>query len=66
MTHAYRAFAQLDPELPNELAPLSAPRRRAADIFDALYASLAPASQRHFDGVAAMEVQAATASATGS
>jgi phenylacetic acid degradation operon negative regulatory protein len=49
MTHVYRAFAQLDPELPDELAPLSGPRRRAADIFDALYAALAPASQRHFD-----------------
>jgi phenylacetic acid degradation operon negative regulatory protein len=49
MTHVYRAFAQLDPELPDELAPLSGPRRRAADIFDALYTSLAPASQRHFD-----------------
>ena len=66
MTHSYRAFAQLDPELPDELAPLSAARRRAAAIFDELDASLAPASQRHFDGVTAMEIQAATASAAGS
>jgi phenylacetic acid degradation operon negative regulatory protein len=49
MTHVYRAFAQLDPELPDELASLSAPRRRAAEIFDALYSALAPSSQRHFD-----------------
>ena len=52
MTHGFRAFAQLDPELPDEYAPLSGPRRRAAEIFEALYTSLAPASQRHFDAVA--------------
>ncbi len=51
MTHAFRAFAQLDPELPDQLAPLSGPRRRAADVFEALYTALAPASQRHFDAV---------------
>jgi phenylacetic acid degradation operon negative regulatory protein len=49
MTHVFRAFAQLDPEVPDELAPLSVPRRRAADVFESLYLSLAPASQRHFD-----------------
>jgi phenylacetic acid degradation operon negative regulatory protein len=53
MTHAFRAFAQFDPELPDELAPLSAPRKRAADIFETLYTALAAASQRHFDAVAA-------------
>jgi phenylacetic acid degradation operon negative regulatory protein len=58
MTHVFRAFAQLDPELPDELAPLSGPRTRAAEIFEALYTSLAPSSQRHFD--------AATQAATGS
>jgi phenylacetic acid degradation operon negative regulatory protein len=52
MTHGFRAFAQLDPELPDEYAPLSGPRMRAAEIFEALYTSLAPASQRHFDAVA--------------
>ncbi|MGN6871893.1 MAG: PaaX family transcriptional regulator [Solirubrobacteraceae bacterium] len=59
MTHVFRAFAQLDPELPDELAPLSGPRTRAAEIFEALYSSLAPASQRHFDAV----TQAAAGSA---
>jgi phenylacetic acid degradation operon negative regulatory protein len=51
MTHVFRAFAQLDPELPDELAPLSEPRRRAAEVFESLYGALAPASQRHFDAV---------------
>jgi phenylacetic acid degradation operon negative regulatory protein len=52
LMHAFRAFAQLDPELPDELAALSRPRARAIEIFDALYAELAPASQRYFDAVA--------------
>lgn len=51
MTHVFRAFAQLDPELSDELAPLSGARTRAAEIFEALYTSLAPSSQRHFDAV---------------
>jgi phenylacetic acid degradation operon negative regulatory protein len=53
MTHVFRGFAQLDPELPDELAPLSGPRTQAAEIFEALYGRLATASQRHFDGVTA-------------
>jgi phenylacetic acid degradation operon negative regulatory protein len=52
LIHAFRAFAQLDPELPDELAPLSASRARSVEIFDALYNGLAAASQRHFDAVA--------------
>lgn len=52
LMHAFRAFAQLDPELPDELAPLSRSRARAIEIFDALYTGLAAASQRHFDAVA--------------
>jgi phenylacetic acid degradation operon negative regulatory protein len=66
MTHTFRAFAQLDPELPDELAPLSGPRTRAADIFDSLYAGLAAPSQRHFDAVTAAGAQAAAASTSGS
>jgi phenylacetic acid degradation operon negative regulatory protein len=53
LMHRFRGFAQLDPELPDDLAPLSGPRTRAADIFEALYSGLAPASQRHFDAVTA-------------
>jgi phenylacetic acid degradation operon negative regulatory protein len=52
LMHAFRAFAQLDPELPDELAPLSGSREHAAEIFDALYNGLAAPSQRHFDAVA--------------
>jgi phenylacetic acid degradation operon negative regulatory protein len=65
MTHVFRAFAQLDPELPDELAPLSGPRTRAADLFEVLYTALAPPSQRHFDAATAADVQAAAASASG-
>ncbi|HTX08975.1 MAG TPA: PaaX family transcriptional regulator C-terminal domain-containing protein [Solirubrobacteraceae bacterium] len=52
LMHAFRAFAQFDPELPDELAPLSGARERAAEIFDALYNGLAAPSQRYFDAVA--------------
>jgi phenylacetic acid degradation operon negative regulatory protein len=52
MTHGFREFAQLDPELSDELAPLSGARRRAAEVFESLYTSLAASSQRHFDAVA--------------
>ena len=54
LVHMFRGFAQLDPELPEELAPLSEPRTRAADIFEALYTGLAASSQRHFDAVTAV------------
>ncbi len=57
LTHVFRTFVQLDPELPEELAPLSAPRSRAAEIFEALYTELAAASQRHFDAVTATGVR---------
>lgn len=50
-THAFRAFAQLDPELPDEIAPLSGSRARAAHIFETLYNGLAASSQRYFDAV---------------
>jgi phenylacetic acid degradation operon negative regulatory protein len=53
LMHLFRAFAQLDPELPEELAALSGPRSRAAEIFEALYTELAAGSQRHFDVVTA-------------
>ncbi len=51
LMHTFRGFAQLDPELPEELAPLSGPRTRAAEIFEALYTGLSASSQRHFDAV---------------
>jgi phenylacetic acid degradation operon negative regulatory protein len=51
LMHMFRGFAQLDPELPEEIAPLSGPRTRAAEIFEALYTGLSASSQRHFDAV---------------
>lgn len=62
LMHAFRAFAQVDPELPDDLAPLSRSRARAVKIFDALYASLAASSQRHFDAVAGSATARAVAS----
>ncbi|HTP19210.1 MAG TPA: PaaX family transcriptional regulator C-terminal domain-containing protein [Solirubrobacteraceae bacterium] len=61
LMHMFRGFAQLDPELPEELAALSGPRTRAAEIFEALYTGLAAASQRHFDAVTAAGRAPATA-----
>lgn len=53
MVHRYRAFPEIDPELPEALAPVSGARERAAAIFEELYERLAPASQRHFDAATA-------------
>lgn len=53
LVHQFRGFPVLDPELPERLAPVSAPRRRAAETFHELYEGLASASQRHFDAVTA-------------
>jgi phenylacetic acid degradation operon negative regulatory protein len=53
VAHQFRGFPLLDPELPEELAPMSRARQRAVQTFHALYAGLAGASQRHFDAVCA-------------
>jgi phenylacetic acid degradation operon negative regulatory protein len=53
LVHQFRGFPVIDPELPERLAPLAGPRRRAASIFHELYAGLEDASQRHFDAVTA-------------
>jgi len=53
LVHQFRGFPVLDPELPERLAPVSGPRRRAAETFHELYEGLAAASQRHFDAVTA-------------
>jgi phenylacetic acid degradation operon negative regulatory protein len=53
LVHQFRGFPLIDPELPEELAPVSGPRSRAAAVFHELYAGLADASQRHFDAVTA-------------
>ena len=51
LVHIFRGFPFLDPELPEQLAPLSGPRSRAVRTFRILYDGLAGASQRHFDAV---------------
>jgi phenylacetic acid degradation operon negative regulatory protein len=51
LIHQFRGFPLVDPELPERLAPVSAARERAAEIFHELYEGLAPASQRHFEAV---------------
>lgn len=53
LIHLFRGFAQLDPELPEELAPVSRARRRAVASFEQLYPALAEPAQRHFDAVTA-------------
>ncbi len=53
VAHQFRGFPLLDPELPEELAPMSGARERAVQTFHALYGGLASASQRHFDAVCA-------------
>jgi phenylacetic acid degradation operon negative regulatory protein len=53
VAHQFRGFPLLDPELPEELAPMSGARERAVKTFHALYGGLASASQRHFDAVCA-------------
>lgn len=51
LVHLFRGFPQLDPELPEELAPMSGPRMRTVQTFQSLYEGLAVPSQRHFEAV---------------
>ena len=53
LMHLFRGFPFLDPELPEELAPLCGSRARAVATFHELYEGLAEPSQRHFDAVTA-------------
>ncbi len=55
LVHLFRGFPPLDPELPEELAPLSGPRGKAVGTFHAVFDGLAKPSQRHFERVAASE-----------
>jgi phenylacetic acid degradation operon negative regulatory protein len=54
--HMFRGFPPLDPELPEELAPLGASRERAVEIFESVYGRLREPAQRHFDAVAGAQV----------
>jgi phenylacetic acid degradation operon negative regulatory protein len=49
----FRVFPFLDPELPEELAPLAADRARAVAVFDAVWTALDEPAKRHFDGAIA-------------
>jgi phenylacetic acid degradation operon negative regulatory protein len=51
LVHAFRGFAALDPELPDDLMRAPRHRARAVSLFHKLYDRLAPAAQRHFDAV---------------
>jgi phenylacetic acid degradation operon negative regulatory protein len=51
LVHQFRGFPQLDPELPEELTPVSRARARSVRTFQVLYRALAPRSQRHFDAM---------------
>lgn len=51
MTHIFRGFPALDPELPGGDASVSRARARAVRTFHVLYERLAPTSQRHFDAI---------------
>jgi phenylacetic acid degradation operon negative regulatory protein len=59
--HLFRGFPLLDPELPEELAPLSRPRARAAEIFHGVYEGLAEPSQRHFEAATVAPAEGAVA-----
>jgi phenylacetic acid degradation operon negative regulatory protein len=51
LVHEFRAFALIDPDLPDELMPRAGPRKAAAELFHTIYEGLAEAAQRHFDAV---------------
>jgi phenylacetic acid degradation operon negative regulatory protein len=51
LTHTFRQFPFLDPELPAGLVPAPAHRAQAVRLFHDLYTALAPAATRHFNEV---------------
>jgi phenylacetic acid degradation operon negative regulatory protein len=51
LTHTFRQFPFLDPELPAGLISAPAHRAEAVRLFHDLYTALAPAAMRHFDEV---------------
>ena len=51
LVHAFRQFAFVDPELPDDLIAPPEGRAAAIDLFHDRYPALAPAAQRYFDEV---------------
>jgi phenylacetic acid degradation operon negative regulatory protein len=52
LTHQFRAFPSLDPELPADIVPPAPMRERAVAVFDDLYEALRPEAERHFEQAA--------------
>jgi phenylacetic acid degradation operon negative regulatory protein len=52
LTHTFRGFPLLDPELPEAIVPLAGARGRAVAAFDAVYDGLADPAAAHFADVA--------------
>jgi phenylacetic acid degradation operon negative regulatory protein len=59
LMHLFRGFPFVDPELPEELAPVGRPRAAAVEVFHGLYGRLAEGSQRHFDAAVGPAAQTA-------
>ncbi len=51
LVHGFRQFAELDPELPDDVLPAPERRAEAAALVQELAAALAEPAQRHFDEV---------------
>jgi phenylacetic acid degradation operon negative regulatory protein len=51
LVHAFRQFAFVDPELPEDLVAAPEGRAAAIELFHTRYPALAPAAQRYFDEV---------------
>jgi phenylacetic acid degradation operon negative regulatory protein len=52
LVHHFRGFPRLDPELPEELAPLGKSRERAVRAFQQLFEAFAGPAESHFHAVA--------------
>lgn len=52
LMHAFRSFSQLDPELPESIAPMMELRDRVVATFDSVYESLAKGANAYFESVA--------------
>jgi phenylacetic acid degradation operon negative regulatory protein len=49
LIHIFRQFAELDPELPDDIIHGPGQRTQAVDLFHELYGILAAPTQRYFD-----------------
>ena len=56
LTHSFRDFSLVDPELPDTIAPLHELRARTVAVFDSAYRGLEESAERHFEEVAGIGV----------